>query len=166
MNTDTVRSLTDIIDAPGAIPRPAIVFQVPGNPAPQGSKRHVGQGVMIESSKFAKPWRAVVSLAASRACQDQGGQRVRPPFNGPVGVQITFTLRRPKAHFGTGRNASALKPGAPMHCPHKPDLDKLARTVLDALTGIIYLDDSQVAGLSLEKVYGDEPGAAVVVERL
>jgi Holliday junction resolvase RusA-like endonuclease len=35
----------------------------------------------------------------------------------------------------------------------KPDLDKLARAVLDALTGVYYLDDAQVVSLDLQKAY-------------
>ena len=35
-------------------------FTVHGLPAPQGSKRHVGKGVMVESSKYVKPWREAV----------------------------------------------------------------------------------------------------------
>ena len=34
-----------------------ILIRINGLPAPQGSKRHVGGGIMVESSKRAKPWR-------------------------------------------------------------------------------------------------------------
>ena len=34
-----------------------ITLTVRGLPAPQGSKRHIGRGVMVESSKRVKPWR-------------------------------------------------------------------------------------------------------------
>jgi Holliday junction resolvase RusA-like endonuclease len=38
-------------------------------PAPQGSKRHVGKGVMVESCKNVKPWRLLVSKTAITLCQ-------------------------------------------------------------------------------------------------
>ena len=38
-----------------------------GQPAPQGSKRHVGKGVMVESSKKLRPWRQDVKAAAEAA---------------------------------------------------------------------------------------------------
>ena len=43
---------------------PVITIRVYGTPAPQGSKRHVGRGVMVESSKKVKPWREAVKQAA------------------------------------------------------------------------------------------------------
>jgi len=36
----------------------------------------------------------------------------------------------------------------------RPDLDNYIKTVLDALNGIVYLDDSQVVKISAQKVYG------------
>jgi len=41
-----------------------ITFFVPGKPAPQGSKRHVGRGIMLESSREVGPWRERVALVA------------------------------------------------------------------------------------------------------
>jgi len=39
-------------------------FTVWGIAAPQGSKRHVGNGVMLESSDRVRPWRQDVRFAA------------------------------------------------------------------------------------------------------
>jgi Holliday junction resolvase RusA-like endonuclease len=41
-----------------------------------------------------------------------------------------------------------------------PDLDKQIRSILDALTGIAYHDDSQVISISASKSYG-EPGVSI-----
>lgn len=38
-------------------------------PAPQGSKAHVGKGVMVESCKNVKPWRLLVAKTAITLCQ-------------------------------------------------------------------------------------------------
>ena len=47
-----------------------IIFQVADMaPAPQGSKRHVGRGVMVESCKNVKPWRLLVAKTAIIHCQ-------------------------------------------------------------------------------------------------
>ena len=43
-----------------------------------------------------------------------------------------------------------------------PDLDKLVRAALDALTGIVFGDDGQVCELYAHKLYGDGPGSLVV----
>ena len=37
---------------------PFLSFDVKGVPGAQGSKRHVGRGVMLESSKKVAPWRS------------------------------------------------------------------------------------------------------------
>lgn len=50
-----------------------IEITVHGLPAPQGSKRHVGRGVMVESSKNVKPWRSAVVWAAISAAGTEAG---------------------------------------------------------------------------------------------
>ena len=134
-------------------------FRVHGTPAPQGSKRHVGGGVMIESSKKVKPWRQDVVAAAVEAAA------MAPdftPFTGPVRAHITFVFSRPKGHFGTGRNAGIVKPSAPVLVSTKPDIDKLVRSTFDALsTAGIWRDDNLAAKVVAEKVYGDHPGAII-----
>lgn len=127
-------------------------FDVIGTPAPQGSKRHVGNGVMVESSKKVKPWRQDVAAAAREAAEREGWTAP----DGDVPVFVSFRLARPRGHYGTGRNASVVRPSAPLRPAVKPDLDKLLRSTLDALTtsGVIR-DDAQVCLLSATKEYAD-----------
>ena len=139
-------------------------FSVAGTPAPQGSKRHVGGGRLIESSKKVGPWRAAVALATRRALTATG----HPPFTGPCIVSASFIFERPQSHYGTGRNAHTIRPSAPEEPTSRNvygDLDKLARALLDALTeGGAIEDDSLVVGLSASKAFvrGDlRPGAYV-----
>lgn len=141
-----------------------IEFYIHGIPAPQGSKRHVGNGRMVESSKKVKPWRQDVTAAAIDAIeQAKGFER----FTGPVRVEITFFFPRPKYHYGTGRNANALKPSAPTHHASKPDLDKCVRSTFDALTTSgIWADDSQAAQLLAQKTFHGAPGAFIRIESL
>lgn len=106
---------------------------VPGAPAPQGSKRHVGRGILVESSKAVGPWRERVALAAH--------SHARGLLGGPVSVDLTFVLPRPK---------SAPKRTTPP-AVKRPDLDKLARAILDALTGVWFADDSAVVSLFASK---------------
>lgn len=131
---------------------------VPGIPAAQGSKRHVGRGVMIESSKRLRPWRATVTAAIVEA-----GWHHDPVLAGPVAVSLMFYFPRPRAHYGTGRNANRLKDSAPLWHDKRPDVDKLARAVLDAITESGTLrDDCQVVALSARKRYGP-PGVAITL---
>ncbi|MCV7424379.1 RusA family crossover junction endodeoxyribonuclease [Mycobacterium yunnanensis] len=117
--------------SPTLLDTEAVVFFVPGAPAPQGSKRHVGRGILVESSKAVGPWRERVALAAHNAMAG------RPLIDGAVTVELNFVLPRPKSTPKT-KTPAAVK---------RPDLDKLERAILDAITGVIITDDSQVVSL-------------------
>ena len=134
-------------------------FSVKGiEPAPQGSKRHVGNGRMVEASAKVKPWRYAVSQAALELNE--------PITDRPVFVQITFLFTRPKAHYNS---KGQVKPNAPFYKQTKPDLDKLIRSTLDALTMVLIKDDSQVVNLICCKQYaneGEHPGALISISPL
>jgi crossover junction endodeoxyribonuclease RusA len=136
-------------------------IEVPGIPAPQGSKRHVGNGIMVEASAALRPWRDAVTWHARRA------HGPRPPMGGAVQVTMLFVFPRPRSHYGTGRNAGTLKPGAPVFHTSKPDIDKLIRAILDALTqaGAVK-DDCIIAAAGAKKIYGARPGCRITVESL
>lgn len=128
-------------------------FFVPGHPAPQGSKQAFVRGkraVLVEVSKRVKPWReAVQDAAITHGCQS---------LNGPVSVKLTFLMPRPKA----------MPKSAPLTMCARPDADKLARAVLDGITGVCFEDDSQVTRLLVVKRRAgtaEEPGVMIHVEQ-
>lgn len=119
-------------------------FDVIGTPAPQGSKRHVGNGFMVESSKANAPWRSAVASKAREAAIDSG---LTEPLTGPLILEVTFRHAMPKSRNKTTRAiGTAVKTTA-------PDLDKLVRSVGDALTesGVIG-DDALICQISASKV--------------
>jgi crossover junction endodeoxyribonuclease RusA len=133
----------------------ALQFFCPGHPKAQGSKRHVGRGIMVESSKDLAPWRQAVAEYARRE-----GTR----FSAPVYLQLCFWFQRPASHYGTGRNAGKLKRTAPMFREKQPDLDKCIRAVCDALVIAQTIpDDRWIVKLYAEKRYGD-PGVLVSLQ--
>ena len=132
-----------------------IRFVVPGVPVQQGSKRHVGNGIMVETAKEKlMPWREAIIYAAREKSAEFGSLPRYPA--GPVDVGLYFYFPRPKSHYRTGRNAHLLKDGVTDYKATTPDLDKLVRAVLDAITqsGCIWRDDAQVAGLTASKQWG------------
>lgn len=132
-------------------------FFAAGIPVAQGSKRHVGKGIMVEASKNLKPWRDTLITAAMNA----EGTSV---YFGPVAVDLTFFFPRPKSHYGTGMNATLLKSSAPEWKASAPDLDKLCRAVLDALTQAgVLRDDAIVVTLNAGKLYDATPGCRVTI---
>lgn len=139
----------------------AISVWVAGVPAPQGSKRAYGAGRpggkirLIESSKRVAPWRTDVREAFL-----SGGEPCRFLPGTALVVKIVFVMPRPKATPKTRATPPAVK---------KPDLDKLERAVLDALTSAgVYADDSQVVALHGYKrlaELGETTGAMIHIER-
>lgn len=87
------------------------------------------------------------------------------PTTKEIMIQMEFHLPRPKSHFRTGKFKGILKKDAPKY-PRKPDIDNLAKFVLDALNDYIWVDDSQVTTLFLRKVYAneDEPHTMLKLE--
>ena len=100
-----------------------------------------------------KRWASVVAAAARDAMAG------RAMLDGPVFVRLWFQLARPQAHIGR----HGVKPGAP-HAPAvRPDWDKLARSVSDALEGVVYGNDAQVVQAVVTKEYAERPGVQVEV---
>ena len=117
-----------------------ITFTVIGHAQPQGStKAFMPKGarypVVTSDNPNLKQWRHLVAYAAMQ--QPVGGL-----LRGGVHVTLDFALQRPKS----------LPKRACQHLK-KPDIDKLARAALDALTGILYHDDSEVVRLEVTKRY-------------
>lgn len=48
----------------------------------------------------------------------------------------------------------------------KPDLDNVAKAILDALNGVVYKDDNQVVELHIKKLYSDDPMVIVEIEAM
>lgn len=127
---------------------------VPGDAAPQGSKSFKGmrggRAILAESSKALGPWRERVALAA------HAHGWTLAPAGVPVAVELLFVRPRPLS-TPKRRTPPAVK---------KPDLDKLERAILDAITGIAFTDDSQVTDLHSRKrlaEIGEVPGVHITV---
>lgn len=134
-----------------------IVISVRGIPRPGGSKRHVGNGILIDDSgKKGADWRGDCKTAALIVM----GSRL--PLDVPLEVDFHFTFPRPKSHY----TKKGLRAGAPAYKTSKPDTTKLVRSIEDALTGIVWARDELIACQSARKVYGDVPGCLVTVREI
>lgn len=145
-------------------------FTVLGKPQPAGSKRAfavkkggvpTGQIAVTDDNPKAKSWQREVKIAAREALDAIGPDGLLTAD--AVSVSMTFYAARPKGHYGTGRNAAVLKPSAPPLPIVKPDSLKLARGTEDAMTGVVYKDDSQVVDLTVRKRYGLPERCEIVV---
>lgn len=112
-------------------------------PAPQGSKRHVGNGVMIEASKKVAPFRAAVADAVHHEFMASGDTR---PITDPCVVWATFYLPKPPS-------VKRLWPSV------MPDTDKLCRSLGDGMSvnTDALADDSLIVRWVATKVYAATP---------
>jgi len=142
-----------------------ICFFVTGIPRPGGSKkcfRHSKTGKMIvtETGKYTGAWRDMVTMAALGAYKCE-------PLTGALWVEMVFYFPRPKSHFRIGKYSDQLKPSAPLYHTTKPDTTKLLRSTEDALTHIVWRDDSQIARQEAGKRYTlGTPGAEITIRTL
>lgn len=152
--------------------RRAVRLEVLGVPGAKGSARafinrktgraFVAPGGAKSTEQKIAAWSTAVREAAARAL----GVLETPPFvETALAVTIVFHMQRPKSHYGTGKNAGTLKPDAPARPTSKPDIDKIARSTLDALTGGVFDDDSRIADLSLSKRWASpgRSGATITI---
>ena len=147
----------------------AISFTVLGTPRPQGSKRGIvrgGKAVLVEQVKGLHSWRQDAAHAALEARQAVG---VTMPTPAPVRVVAHFLFTRPKGHYSKPKDlySHELRRSAPIY-PGRGcgDIDKLLRALCDAITGVLFDDDSQVAHVTASREYakrGQPPQAQVTV---
>ena len=129
-----------------------ITLTVHGFPQPKGSMKafrawRSSRLVVTSDNPKVKGWQLAITAAA---VQSRGRAQA---FDGPVSVTCTFALPRPESY-----------PKRVIHHVTKPDVDKLARAVLDALTAAkVLADDGRVSDLVATKRYGTEAGAYIAV---
>ena len=117
-----------------------IAFKVEGKPIQQGSMRAFNNRIVHNKSAELMAWRSLVAKAAVKAgCT---------PIEGSIIITMTFRYERP-------RTVTRRLPTVP------PDLDKQIRSILDALTGVAYVDDSQVVVITATKEYGSPAGVSI-----
>ena len=124
-----------------------IIFYVPGEP--KALKRH-------RSGKFgnydpSKSDKADFLIVSRQHCPER-------PLIGPLYLYVDFYFQRPKSHYGTGKNAEKLKPTAPLYHIARPDADNLTKFVCDALNGVFWCDDAQIAQVQDTKKYVSDVG--------
>ena len=128
-----------------------IRFIVHGLPVPQGSTRAWvvnGKPIITTTAKGLSTWRRLVADVAQRFAPPE-------PWDGPVRLELDFGLPKPKSAPKNRR----------VWPDKRPDLDKLTRAVLDALSYVVFADDSQVVEIAARKEYGP-PGVAIEIRKV
>lgn len=140
-------------------------FVVPGIPVAQPRQRH--RILTAGGRSFAQnytPTRSPVNEFKAAVRMAWSGAYSGAPLEGPLGMLLVFVMPRPKAMQWKKR---------PMprdwYAVSKNDWDNLGKSVSDALLGLAYADDGQIAMAQVNRVIasGDEaPHTKVTVMRL
>lgn len=126
-----------------------VCFTVPGKPVGKGRPRFTKQGRTYTPGKT-KSYEAEIKFFAERAMQGN------PPLDGPLEVFIEAKFAKPKSW-------SKKKKTATYYHTSKPDADNIAK-VMDALDGLVWVDDKQVAKMHITKIYSDNGSEHLKVE--
>lgn len=137
-------------------------FDVDGVAQPKGSARaFVPKGwtraVVTTANPQLKAWTQLIRTQLQGVLVRPGvASTVALLWDAPVRVTLDFHLPRPKS-----------LPRRITRHTRKPDLDKLARGAIDALTGLVIRDDAHVVELFTRKVYATRGArCAIRIERI
>ncbi len=123
------------------------ISYITGTPKPQGSKKAFvikGKAILVDASEGNYEWRRVVT---NELANDPDLIR----YKGAVNVSLSFFLEKAKS------NKTNLM-------TQKPDIDKLARSVLDAMTNAELIeDDSRVIYLAASKQWAENGSPGVLI---
>lgn len=130
-----------------------IRFTIQGNPVAKGRPRFARRG------NFVATYTPKNTAQAENEIQREALSHISEPITEPVELSIVFYMAIPRST--SKKRSESLK-----NAPHvkRPDVDNLAKLVLDALNGIAWKDDSQVYSMSVEKRYSDNPRTEVTIE--
>lgn len=145
-----------------------VKFVAYGTPQPQGSMKGFvlpgkngakSRAILTSDNTKLKPYRGEVTREAMQALRVAGLQEPMAAKHVPVRLEMKFFVSKPES-----APKKRLRPTV------KPDLSKLIRSTEDALTGILYADDSQVVSYGNSgKFYGSpervEVTATIVDEK-
>ena len=142
----------------------SISFTVLGKPQPQGSMKGFvlpgkdgkkPRAILTSDNTKMKPYRQQVGWAALDARAKAGHNGLFAEKQVAVGVEMKFYFERPQS-------ISKKR----IHISVKPDIDKICRSTIDAMTGVIFADDAQIIQLVASKYYGIPERAEITITNL
>lgn len=89
--------------------------------------------------------------------------RGQPILENPLKVKIIAYYEIPKS---TSKKRRLEMKDDKVFPTVKPDTDNIAKSILDSLNNIAYLDDKQVVKLEVEKYYSDVASVVVMIEEI
>ena len=136
-----------------------IHFKIEGKPVPQGRPRAVrmGAGVRMYDPPKSKAYKQMVAAKVRSYMRINGIQMITEP----LAVHLNFYFKPPKSY--SKKRIRAIEAKEELFTK-KPDLDNLAKSILDSCNNLLFKDDSQIVGLTIGKHYGHEDYVDVKVQ--
>jgi len=134
----------------------SIVFDVPLEPKGKGRPRFSRHGkfTKVYTDQATLDYETAIQLCAIKA---MGSQK---PLETPVSVFLYIRLPVPQSYSKKRTEACLAGSERPAK---KPDIDNVAKCFLDAMNGVVYLDDTQVVDLHIKKLYSAVAGVDVAI---
>ena len=158
-------------------------FWIPGEPKaqPRPTFNKFGHTYPAKRDKATTTWRMAIRNALNENLRFGFEDFDKTAFC----LSLWFQFRRPKCHFRSGRYAHIMKDSAPELHIQKPDVDNLAKLIMDETEkhnknlkdyenlikdelkiNRIYKDDSQISSLLSMKSWSADPGCLVSIVQI
>ena len=136
-----------------------IMFTIYGEPVPKGRPRFSTRGKfpVAYTPEKTKNYESEVGMMAKAA------MGASEPLEGALEAFIYVTFAVP-ASYSKKRTEACLS-GQEKHTK-KPDLDNVVKAVLDGMSDIVFLSDSQITSIHATKVYGEVAKVEVLVKQV
>jgi Holliday junction resolvase RusA-like endonuclease len=128
-------------------PTPPVIVVIAGEPVAKARPRVTRRGIAYtpaHTRKYESHGRLAAQLAMGH----------RPPIEAPVRIELLVELPVP-ASWSQRRTADAIT--GHIRPTSRPDVDSYVKSALDAIDGIVVIDDSQIVEMSAKKKYGITP---------
>lgn len=143
----------------------SITFIINGEPFGKKRPRAVSRGGFARVHN--DPENERYELKVINAFQSKYGKSVETYFGKDdyLEAEIVSYYSIPKS-FSKSKREKALGLVNLIRPTKKPDLDNIAKSVLDALNNIVYTDDSQIVKLVISKWYAETPYTSVHIRKV
>lgn len=137
----------------------AVVIDFRGEPVAKGRPRFASIGGKPRAYSPAKTrkYEAALQYAAREAMGD------RPLLVGALSMSVVASLPIPASW---SKKKQDMARAGTIWPTSRPDVDNYAKIASDALNAVVYLDDCQIALLTVQKVYSDRPGLRIEIAQM
>jgi len=136
-----------------------ITYSVPGEPRGKGRPKFARRGNFVKTYTDAKTasYEDQIRFYALKAMGDTKA------IQGAVRVFINIRMSVPKSYSVKRRETCLSGSEKPLK---KPDWDNVAKSICDAMNGIVYGDDTQIVEAHVTKQYAAQSEVIVLVQEV